>query len=543
VAASAGLAAASCSDDDDDDGGGVSASGGTGARGGKGGVSGKAAGGMSKGGASKGGTAGSAGSIAGASALGGGGGASGEAGAGESGMAADAGAGGEGGVGTLLADPCRGIELPEDQHFVAEGLCVRAIATEQGNLRQLTFASNGDLLGVTSDGEIRRFRDLDGDGAFLSAGDIVELGSTDGANGNNAHLDEPAGYLYAGTLTGAARWPYQPSDDALGTREDVVINQPSSGSHSLHTVHVYDGYLYVHSGSEENAVAPAAPDYDTHRSVLKRFDLDDFEPGTPFDWTAGEVVVLGVRNMVGFTRDSEGRMYGVINGLDNVMYGGEDVHLTNPGDDLIRIEAGEAHGYPYCFTAADLLDSAGEPIPAGTQLVSATDPAEPDPDFTNPNDQAFCDENSAEPETFLPAHSAPLDMVFFDGPAGNLPDDWRGGAFIALHGSWDTTPSVGHRVVWMPFDEDGNAPMPEASETGTSFPFTVVFGGGSAGSPVDGSWGWSDGSAGEDPVRPVGVAISPLDGALYVSSDNAQAPGEPGRAEHGALYRVGLRRD
>src|SRR5690349_6686488 len=56
--------------------------------------------------------------------------------------------------------------LPPDRHFVAEGLCARIVAYEQGELRGLTFAPNGDLLGVTTAGEIRRYRDLDGDGLF-----------------------------------------------------------------------------------------------------------------------------------------------------------------------------------------------------------------------------------------------------------------------------------------------------------------------------------------------------------------------------------------
>jgi glucose/arabinose dehydrogenase len=62
------------------------------------------------------------------------------------------------------------------------------------------------------------------------------------------------------------------------------------------------------------------------------------------------------------------------------------------------------------------------------------------------------------------------------------------------------------------------------------YPFTVVLGGGSAAAGhVDGEWGWRSGDVGEDPVRPVGVAVSPVDGALYISSDG-----------EGVLYRVGV---
>jgi glucose/arabinose dehydrogenase len=451
------------------------------------------------------------------------------------------GMGGEGG-GPELADPCRGLEIPGDQHYAAPGLCVRAVATAQGRLRQIAFTSNGDLIGVTVPGAIVRYRDVNENGSYSGSGEIVTLGMTNSMNGNNAHVDESGGYLYAGTEAGVARWSYSDDSDALAMRQEVVIGQPSTGTHTYHTVHVFGGWLYVHSGSENNAVAPASPEYDTNRSVLKRFNLANFDPNDPFEWTEGEVFAVGLRNMVGFTRNAAGRMYGVVNGMDNLMYGGEDVHLNNPGDDLVRLEQGGRHGYPYCFTAQHILQGM-TPVAAGTQLVSATDPTAPDPDFVNPRDQAWCTANSTAPVTFLPAHSAPLDLTFFDGPSGNLPDVWQGGAFVALHGSWNTMPSIGHSVVFIPFDAAGNAPMPVAEADETDFPYTVVFGGGQDSTHDDGIWGWSAGGAGESPVRPVGVAVSPVDGALYVSSDNGTVFGGPASPMQGAIYRIGLSRD
>jgi glucose/arabinose dehydrogenase len=463
---------------------------------------------------------------------GGSGGRTGAAGSGGGAGTGDAGVAGSGGV-VGRADPCRGIVLPEDQHYVAPGLCARAVAVDQGGLRQISFASNGDLIGVRTSGEVLRFRDVDADGMYEGAAEIVQIADT-GGNGNNAHLDEAAGYLYAGSPEGVVRWPYSAESVELGTAEAVVSGQPSSGTHSYHTTHVFDGWLYVHSGSENNTVAPSLPEYDTDRSVLKRFRLADFQ-GTPFAWTSGEVFVLGLRNMVGYTQDGSGNLFGVVNGMDELRYRGEDVHLDNPGEDLIRLVEGQAHGYPYCFTAqniaitgapdAGLADAgAGAVVAAGTQLAADVST------FDNPHDDAWCEENSVRPNTFLEAHSAPLDITFYtDARLGALPSEWEGGAFVTQHGSWNTDPSVGHRVLLVPFDESGNPPMPTASAAGTTFPFTVVFGGGSSESPRNGSWGWSAEGSGEDPVRPVGVAVSPTDGALYVSTD----------ASEGYIYRIG----
>jgi glucose/arabinose dehydrogenase len=423
---------------------------------------------------------------------------------------------------------------------VAPGLCASAVALQQGRLRQISFASNGDLIGVRVTGEIVRYRDENDDGMFEGASEIVTIADT-GGNGNNAHIDEEGGYLYAGEDGGVRRWEYDPASDDLGAGEAVVTGAPSTGTHTYHTTHVHDGWLYVHTGSADNAVAPASPEYDTERAVIKRFELSEFEEGTPFAWADGEVFVSGVRNMVGFTVNAAGEFYGVDNGIDNLQYGGEDVHLTNPGEDLDRLVAGEQYGYPYCFTASNVTDASDMLVEAGTQLSSATDASQPDPDFVNPRDDAWCEANATPPVTFLPPHTAPLDIKFYDtGVRGGLPDSYWGGAFVALHGSWNSSPSVGHSVVLVPF-VNGTPSMPEASEEETDFPHIVVFGGGNSNAHDDGIWGWSEGEAGEDPVRPVSVAVSPIDGALYVSSDNGTVSGGEASPQQGTLYRIGLR--
>jgi glucose/arabinose dehydrogenase len=84
--------------------------------------------------------------------------------------------------------------------------------------------------------------------------------------------------------------------------------------------------------------------------------------------------------------------------------------------------------------------------------------------------------------------------------------------------------------------------MPRASLEGTSYPFTVVFGGGTREKHQDGIWSWGIPPRGEFPVRPVGVAISPIDGALYVSSDNGSVFGGVSSIGQGAIYRIGLDR-
>lgn len=414
-----------------------------------------------------------------------------------------------------IGDPCRGTPLPSDAFYTAPGLCARVVGRTTA-LRQITFAPNGDLFGVANS-TIRLFHDANANGVFEST-EITTYAST-GGNGNNVHVDAAGGFIYAGTPQGVRRWPYAPGMTTGGNGEDVVVGQPADGNHPLHTTHVYDGYLYVHSGSSGNASNPMAPAYDTGRSLLRRFPLASFTPGTPFAWASGEVVTVGLRNMVGFTKNAAGRMYGVVNGLDDIHYGGADVHNDNPGEQVLALGMGKQYGYPFCFTAQRILAN-GNVVPPGTQLANE--------DFGG-HDDAWCAANSSQPATFLQAHSAPLDIFFFDvQPTGALPERWRGGAFVSSHGSWDRGPATGSKVVWIPFDANGNAPMPTSTMTTTTFPYETVFGGGNAMAPQDGPWSWSASGLGESP-RPVGVAVSPVDGALYISSDAG-----------GYLYRVGI---
>jgi glucose/arabinose dehydrogenase len=440
--------------------------------------------------------------------------------------------GGTGGVGGT-GDLCRGIELPTGQYYVQNGLCVRAVAANQGQLRQITFDAQGALLGVTVNGAILRYRDLNNDGMYSGAEEISQIADT-GGNGHNVHYDVTSGYLYAGTPTGVRRWAYQPTATTLGAGEQVVIDQPSTGLNPFHTVHLYDGWLYVSSGSESNVATPAAPAYDTHRSVLKRFRISDFTAGTPFAWTSGEVYSAGIGNMLGFTRNQLGRMYGVDTGIDNLVYANQDEHLDNPGDELLLLQPGGTYGYPYCFTASHIVAN-NIVVNPGTQLATGVS------GFTNPHDDLWCANNSAAPITFVPPHSSPTDLVFFDAaaPAGGLPETLRGGAFVALHGSNNLTPSVGYQVIYVPFTANGTATRPTADQDRTTFPFPVIFGGAAGTSAVAGRWQWQSGAFGENPVRPIGVAISPIDGALYISSDNGSvSAGTP----QGYIYRVATQR-
>ena len=112
------------------------------------------------------------------------------------------------------------------------------------------------------------------------------------------------------------------------------------------------------------------------------------------------------------------------------------------------------------------------------------------------------------PVADYPAHWAPNALTFYGGEA--FPEAYRGGAFIAFHGSWNRSPEPqqGYNVVFQPF---------------------------SNGKPSGDYEIFADGFAGprKEPGtarhRPSGVAVG-ADGALYVSDDTG---GRVWRVVHG----------
>jgi glucose/arabinose dehydrogenase len=59
------------------------------------------------------------------------------------------------------------------------------------------------------------------------------------------------------------------------------------------------------------------------------------------------------------------------------------------------------------------------------------------------------------PDVLFQAHSAPLGLVFYEG--SQFPTDYKGDAFVAFHGSWNSGHPHGYKVVRIHFA--GGKPM------------------------------------------------------------------------------------
>jgi mono/diheme cytochrome c family protein len=116
----------------------------------------------------------------------------------------------------------------------------------------------------------------------------------------------------------------------------------------------------------------------------------------------------------------------------------------------------------------------------------------------------LCAQRTA-PVAAFPAHWAPNDMQIYLGSA--FPDAYKGGAFIAFHGSWNRAPlpQGGYNIVFQPM-KDGKA----------DGQFVVFADGFAAGHK----------EPGRAAHRPTGIAFAP-DGAMYIADDQG-----------GRIYRV-----
>ena len=290
--------------------------------------------------------------------------------------------------------------------------------------------------------------------------------------GLNHGLELANGYLYASTPGNVYRWPYVAGQNSLGNRStaelvikniDAVANSTDLGARGGHTTRTLafdpEGkYLYVSTGSKGNVA------FNSFRARIRRFDLSAWD-GEPIDFTDGEIFADGLRNEVGLAFDSHGDMWGVENGADNLYREdlGGDIHNENPGEELNRFrmdQVGQHWGYPYCFTEYCLSSEVG-----GTGLKGGNNTIWAWPSFIQDGyTDEWCRENTNPSVISMPSHSAPLGITFYNWK-NTTSEDCNGGfpkamdkfAFIAFHGSWNRDPPTGYKVVFVPFDGNGNA--------------------------------------------------------------------------------------
>jgi glucose/arabinose dehydrogenase len=182
-----------------------------------------------------------------------------------------------------------------------------------------------------------------------------------------------------------------------------------------------------------------------------------------YDIASGKVrsFATGLRNPVGMDFEPvSGQLWTAVNERDEI---GADL----PPDYMTSVKDGGFYGWPYSYYGPHVDDRVK---PQRPDLVAKALP----PDYA------------------LGPHTASLGLTFYTG--ASFPAQYRGGAFVGQHGSWNRKPLNGYRVVFVPF-ANGKPQMPaQVFLTGFIDDKHQALG------------------------RPVGVAVA-KDGALLVADD------------------------
>jgi len=379
------------------------------------------------------------------------------------------------------------VERPEGRMPLAPaGFEVTLFASGLQNPRVLRVAPNGDVfVAESSPGRIRVLRAADG--APKAAQKEAFATGLEGPFGIAFYPSGPnPEWVYVAETNAVLRFPYRNGDvHARGAAETIVDSlAPTRGGHvTRDLVFSADGkHLFVSVGSGSNiaqgmerrsveeaqAIEAAHGLGATWGNEENRADVRVFTP----EGKEARTFATGLRNCVGLAmQKATGVLWCSTNERDGL------------GDDLVpdyvtRVREGGYYGWPWYY-----LGNHEEPRLHGQR-----------PDLAG---------RATVPDVLLQAHSASLEMTFYDAAA--FPAAFRGG-FAAEHGSWNRAKRTGYKVIRIILDEAG-APTGEYEDFLTGFVLTD--------SAV---WG-----------RPVGVAVA-HDGALLVSEDG-----------NGTVWRVAYR--
>jgi glucose/arabinose dehydrogenase len=391
--------------------------------------------------------------------------------------------------GTKCAPDNGGISLPA-------GFCASIFADSLAAPRHVWVADNGDVFVSLSGrggrggsspvpGGVIVLRDENRDGRAEIMKDVARGFSTSEV----ALFDN---HVYTENGSAVFRFPMEKSElGAVGAADTIVSGMPSGGNHPRKTFAIgRNGALYVNVGSASNACedrrgdAKHPPDpcaeVETRAAIWK---YDARKSGQKF--ADGEHFARGYRNGVGLTMGPDDKLWGVQHGRDALFqnfpqYFDQKFGAENPAEELLQVNKGDDFGWPYCFYSN-----------VEKKLVDA-------PEYGGDGKKTTRCADKKGPVAAYPGHWAPNDLTFYT--RSMFPQKYRGGVFIAFHGSWNRAPEpqAGYRVVFQPI-RNGRA-------SGEYETFADKF------SPNSGA---EQGNANR---RPTGVAVGP-DGALYISDD------------------------
>lgn len=263
-------------------------------------------------------------------------------------------------------------------------------------------------------------------------------------------------YVYIAGTVEVKRWKYEPETRSVSGEAETVVSWPDfKRGHWTRTI-LFDRKgerMYVTIGSGSNVDAGEDP---------RRAAINVYDP----DGSNHEIFASGLRNVIGLD---------FYPGSDTLWAATQERDAL--GDDLVpdyftSVNKGDFFGWPYAY-----IGPHEDPRRAGEQ-----------PDLVK---------KTRYPDVLIPSHSAVLDIEFYT--AELFPEEYRGGAFLAYHGSWNRSQRTGYSVTFVPFRDGRPTQGPKAFLTGWML-----------GEDQREVWG-----------RPVGILQLP-DGSLLISDDGGR---------------------
>jgi len=339
-------------------------------------------------------------------------------------------------------------DLPLEKIKLLPGFKISLFAENLPNARTLVLGENKTLfVGTRTAGNIYAIKDENNDGKADKKYLIAS-----GLNMPNG-LAFRKGSLYVAEVDRLLRFDNIENNLANPPQPKIIRDDlPIETHHGWRYIDFGpDDWLYIAIGAPCNICLEA--DY----AQIRRMRADGSDE---------EVIAEGIRNSVGFTWHPDTKeLWFTDNGRDWL---GDD---QPPGEVNHAAKKGQHFGFPYCH--------------GGTVV---------DPEYGKGKS---C-KNYAPPAQALPAHVAPLGIIFYTGK--QFPEKYQNQIFIAEHGSWNRKKKSGYKISLIELEE--NKPV----------------------SYTDFAIGWKQGE--EAWGRPAYLLNMP-DGSLLISDD-----------KNGVIYRI-----
>ncbi|MEN4767697.1 PQQ-dependent sugar dehydrogenase [Duffyella gerundensis] len=315
---------------------------------------------------------------------------------------------------------------------VAEGLKIEKLADGFKHPRQLYVLPNNDVLVVEGNGPAKPTTRP----KQMIMG-IVQKASGKGGEGGNSitllrnnngnwekhpfikGLSSPFGVqligntLYVANADSLMTFPYQPGQTEITAAGKELTELPGGPINHHWTKSLLaspDGTkLYVGVGSNSN-ITENGIGAEYRRAAVLEVDAAS---------GASRIYASGLRNPTGLQWEPQtGKLWAIVNERDEI---GADL----VPDYMTSVQENGFYGWPWSYY--------------GQHVDERVKPARPD-----------MVEKAIKPDYALSSHVAPLGLWFYTG--NGLPAEYRGGAFVSEHGSWNRKPLNGYRVAWVKFE-------------------------------------------------------------------------------------------